>query len=179
MMHPSTRLQWISDDIGFGVIATEDLPMGTVTVAPDPLDIVMSREDLERLPEPLLSSAWHFMYTDDESKLILAWDHARYINHSCAANTMLCGAGIEIAIRDIKRGEEITTEYGLLRAQEELFHHCLSTSACRGVVGLNDYELYQDQWRSKTQAALERMPHVDQALEALLQLIPLKSSRDS
>ena len=30
MLHPKTRLAWISDEVGYGVLATEDIPCGTI-----------------------------------------------------------------------------------------------------------------------------------------------------
>lgn len=167
MIHPSTALQWISEEIGFGVIATQDLLMGTITVVPDPLDLTLTKDEINRLPEPLKSRAWHFMYMNADSHFILSWDHARYINHSCHANTMLSKQGFEIAIRDIKQGEQITSEYGLLRAQEELIHRC-PQDPCRGIVRVNDYELLYEQWAPMLAHALKQVPFVEQALAPLL-----------
>ncbi|HAV55880.1 MAG TPA: SET domain-containing protein-lysine N-methyltransferase, partial [Aequorivita sp.] len=38
MIHPKTELKFISDQIGYGVVATEFIPAGTITWALDDLD---------------------------------------------------------------------------------------------------------------------------------------------
>ena len=49
MLHPKTRLAWISDEVGYGVLATEDIPCGTILWALDPLDRVLSEFLRQRL----------------------------------------------------------------------------------------------------------------------------------
>ena len=41
MMHPGTALRWIGAERGFGVVATEHLPKGTILYVLDPLDVVV------------------------------------------------------------------------------------------------------------------------------------------
>ncbi|MCB0801615.1 MAG: SET domain-containing protein-lysine N-methyltransferase, partial [Flavobacteriales bacterium] len=38
MIHPKTELKFISKEIGYGVVATEFIPAGTITWALDKLD---------------------------------------------------------------------------------------------------------------------------------------------
>jgi len=47
MMHPDTKLQWISDEKGFGVVATKLIPKGTITWVQDELDRVFQPEEPE------------------------------------------------------------------------------------------------------------------------------------
>jgi len=42
MMHPHTKVQFISDEVGHGVVATAFIPKGTITWVQDPLDRVFS-----------------------------------------------------------------------------------------------------------------------------------------
>jgi hypothetical protein len=45
----------------------------------------------------------------------VSWNPARLINHSCSNNCDYNGTGLKlwvIAIKDIKKGEEITADYG-------------------------------------------------------------------
>ena len=45
----------------------------------------------------------------------VSWNTARLINHSCSNNCDYNGTGLKlwvIAIKDIKKGEEITADYG-------------------------------------------------------------------
>jgi hypothetical protein len=44
MIIPWVKIQWISDEKGYGLLATRDIPKGTVTFVQDGLDIVISPE---------------------------------------------------------------------------------------------------------------------------------------
>lgn len=50
MMHPHTRVQFIGDEVGQGVVATAFIPKGTVTWVQDPLDRVFSPSEGAALP---------------------------------------------------------------------------------------------------------------------------------
>lgn len=39
--------------------------------------------------------------------------NAEYVSHSCTPITISTGYNVEIAIRDINSGEQVTDEYGL------------------------------------------------------------------
>ena len=44
MLHPHTRLQFINDNIGYGVFATGFIPAGTITYVKDALEIELTSE---------------------------------------------------------------------------------------------------------------------------------------
>ena len=108
MMHPDTSLRFISHNVGFGVFATADIARGTMIWVKDPLDQVVSYTWVERIGPQLQ----RFLYADHRGDVILLWDHARYVNHSCTPNTA-GGLNVEVsvALRDIRAGEEITEDY--------------------------------------------------------------------
>ena len=108
MMHPNTSLEFISEEVGFGVLATQDIARGNLVWIKDPLDQIVSHAWLERMGPQLQ----RFLYTDHQGYAILLWDHARYVNHACAPNTA-GGRSVElsVALRDIHAGEEITEDY--------------------------------------------------------------------
>lgn len=145
MIHPQTTVQAVSDIIGSGVFATAFLPKGTIMVVRDQWDLVFSQNQWAELPAPVRNSMETWAYHDKEGNLVLSWDHAKYMNHSCHSNTMMTAAGFEIAVRDIQAGEEITTEYGLLNVQEPypLFCNCLE---CRKELRLDDIDRYGSSW---------------------------------
>ena len=66
-------------------------------------------------------------------------DHAMqkvYVNHSCDANSGLVGEITVVATRDIKKGEEITQDYGLLDDFDyELNCTCGADNCRRNVTG--------------------------------------------
>ncbi|MDQ4141369.1 MAG: SET domain-containing protein-lysine N-methyltransferase, partial [Bacteroidota bacterium] len=49
MIHPHTQLQFISAEKGYGVVATQFIPKGTITWAFDPLDQVFTPEKVMQL----------------------------------------------------------------------------------------------------------------------------------
>ena len=118
MIHPHTELRFISPEIGFGVIATQLIPKGTITWVFDPLDHVFTPDQIRSMP-PLFKEKLHtYTYRDHNGNFVLCWDHARFFNHSCAPN---CESEVEKghiyldAIRAIAPGEELTYDYALTR----------------------------------------------------------------
>ncbi len=108
-----------SDIEGLGVFADQDIPKGTITWRFNPkLDLTLSREEVEKLPEPAKSYILHFGYLAvDTDQYILPFDNDRFSNHSDNPNTEVSdtiqdfGEYAMVASRDIKKGEEITVNY--------------------------------------------------------------------
>lgn len=118
MMHPDTELKWISDQKGFGVIATKLIPKGTITWVQDELDIVYPPEKPDEL-NPLTRSLFEkYSFRNSKGEYILCWDMAKYMNHSFRSNCLSTAYNFEVAIRDIKEGEELTDDYGYLNLTE-------------------------------------------------------------
>lgn len=157
MIHPNTVVQCVSPVIGNGVFATADISAGTVVVVRDRFDTCLSRSEFEELPEILRQSMETYMYHDRHGNLVLSWDHARYMNHSCCSNTMMTAYDLEIAVRDIRAGEELTSEYGLLNIQEPYEIHC-DCPNCRKRLRLDDIDVYGREWDRRILHALMRAP---------------------
>ncbi|MFV8225564.1 SET domain-containing protein [Christiangramia aquimixticola] len=119
MMHPHTRLEWINDKKGFGVIATQMIPKGTITWVQDQLDIVFLQKDADEL-NPITREAFEkYSFRNSAGEYILCWDLAKYVNHSFKSNCLSTAYNFEIAVRDIQIGEELTDDYGYLNISEE------------------------------------------------------------
>ena len=163
MVHPDTRIRFVSEAIGYGVFATRDIPMGTLMYARDPLEIEISPEKYETLDRNLREIVEKFSYMDRHGVRVLSWDHGKRANHSCDCNTMATAYDCEIAIRDIAQGEEITCEYGLFNVEEEMILHC-GCECCRGTLRPDDWDSYAANWDASISAALARGGSVDQPL---------------
>lgn len=114
MIHPYTQLRFISDEIGHGVFATHFIPAGTITWVRDPLDRELTPAEVDQLAsvcKPVLET---YTYRNQHGNYILCWDIARYMNHSFKPNCMATSYGFEVAVRDIKAGEQLTNDYGTL-----------------------------------------------------------------
>jgi len=167
MIHPHTRVLSGDPAIGVGVFATAPIPLGSIVVVRDLFDVGMSRETFFHLPEPQRAAMETYMYHDKCGNLVLSWDHARYMNHNCHPTTMMTDYGLEIAVRDIAAGEELTTEYGLLNIQEP-YAICCGCVDCRERLRLDDIDVYGDDWDARIRESLARIPLVDQPLLPLL-----------
>lgn len=163
MIHPSTELRLVNPEIGYGVFATRRIPRGTVVYAQDELEIRIDRPGFERLGAETRSAVDKYSYIAPTGERILSWDIAKYVNHSCACNTMSTGWGFEIALRDIDPGEEITDDYGLFNLDYEMPVSC-GCADCRRVVRATDLDTYFRKWDRHVARALARANSVEQPL---------------
>jgi SET domain-containing protein len=103
---------------GIGLFAAENIAKGTVTWRFMPgLDLIVPEDILLQLSEPARALFLNYCYVDKFTKhFVLCFDDERFINHSEEPNIAqsLVGdeiAGVEIATRDIKKGEELVCDY--------------------------------------------------------------------
>jgi hypothetical protein len=168
MIHPHSELRFVSPDIGFGVFATRRIPRGTVTWVFDPLDQIVGKEKAAALAPMLARSLDIYSYRNGRDERILCWDHARFVNHSCNPTSLAPGLDLEIAVRDIAAGEQITDDYGTLNL-ETSFPCACGFSQCRGMVGPGDFGRYWGYWDELVAAAF---PLIGQVEQPLWELVP-------
>lgn len=166
MMHPHTELRFISEAIGHGVVATRDLPAGTITWVQDELDREFTPRQIERLGEHYEDSLDTYCFRNQHGRWVLCWDHARFVNHSFNSNCMTTAYNFEIAIRDIKAGEELTDDYGYLNISRPF--RPLDEGTKRKVVHPDDLVRFHPVWDEQLKAAWPRMTVIDQPLRPLL-----------
>jgi len=163
MIHPSTELRFISEEIGYGVVATELIPKGTITWALDDLDQIIAPERVEALSPYVQKYVHKYAYIDGRGRHILCWDHARFVNHHCEATCLSSGYEFEVAIRDIHPGEQLTDDYGGLNI-EEAFHCACGSPLCRGTVNPDDILELSDRWDAKLSESFALLRKVQQPL---------------
>jgi len=167
MIHPDTELRPVSPVIGYGVFATRPIPAGTIVYAHDALELDLDPAD-PRLADPLYKPILDkYAYLDDRGRFVLSWDHGRYVNHHCHANSLSTGYGFEIAVRDIAPGDELTDDYGLLNIDQPFACACGSPD-CRGTIRTDDVLRFADTFDAQVTDALSRFTSVDQPLVGLL-----------
>lgn len=167
MIHPHCELRFVSPEIGWGVFATRYIPKGTITWVLDALDQVLFGQDISSLPASLQEKLEIYSYLNGRGERILCWDHARFINHSCRPTSLAPGLDLEIAVRDIQPGEEITDDYGSLNV-ESAFPCACGEAQCRGTVGPADFDLYSDHWDELLSDAFPLISAVEQPLWELV-----------
>jgi SET domain-containing protein len=101
----------------FGLFADEFIPEGSELWRFTPgYDLEVSLTEFEKQPGHVRDFFKHYGYLDFHLNCyILCFDNARFINHSENPNSRpdYCqeSHGVDIAIRDISKGEEITSDY--------------------------------------------------------------------
>jgi uncharacterized protein len=163
MIHPKTELRFINDQVGYGVFAIEDIPEGTIVYVKDSLELVITPTDYLIHSEEMKNVIEKYSYIDPEGNRIISWDFAKYVNHCCNCNTISTGYGFEIAIREIKKGEQITDEYGLFNLTQPMEVSC-GLENCRKIIKPDDFDNYYKDWDEKIRKSISKLFEVEQPL---------------
>ncbi|MBP9706137.1 MAG: SET domain-containing protein-lysine N-methyltransferase [Oligoflexales bacterium] len=163
MMHPSTEPRWVNEVVGLGVYATKPIAKGSITYALDPLELILAPHNKLLEDVQIAQMVEKYSYVDNSGRYILSWDHAKYVNHSCSANSMSTGYGFEIALRDIDVGEQITDEYGLFNMFYNLKCAC-GSSNCRGTIKKDDMMTFSKIWDEQVKEVLSQIKVPEQPL---------------
>ena len=103
------------DKKGHGLCATQNIKSGSKII--DYLGKVITKKETERNPKFDNAKPIYLFNLNNRYDLdgMFTWNTARLINHSCSNNSDYDGKGLKlwvVAIKDIKKGEEITCDYG-------------------------------------------------------------------
>jgi len=95
---------------GIGLVSESPIKKGQVVYRFNPIiDIIINKKDIPKEAKEFYDT---YAVEIGKEKLMLNTDNARFINHSKKPNTKSLGKMKEnIAIKDIKKGEEITIDY--------------------------------------------------------------------
>jgi uncharacterized protein len=105
---------------GLGVFAAEAIPAGTpVWRFEEGLDLQIPESRVDALPPHVREWFDVYGYKDARTgQIVLCFDSGRFMNHADAPNTQqdfdLHPLGVDVAVRDIAAGEELTCDYGSL-----------------------------------------------------------------
>jgi hypothetical protein len=163
MIHPAAELRFVNSDIGYGVFAREPIAKGTLLWVLCDLDLIFTAAEAAALPPPYQPILERYAYSDAAGRVILCWDHGRYLNHSCEPAMVGVGSTLEIAVRDIAAGEELTCEYASLNLAEPMDCRC-GASGCRGVIASEDLPMLSYDLDRQVAAALPYARAVPQPL---------------
>jgi hypothetical protein len=163
VIHPDTALRFISPEIGHGVFATRRIPKGTITWGLCQLDHVLSPARRLELPPAYTEIVQTYSYMTSQGDAVLCWDFGRFVNHSCDPATLSLTEGMEIAVRDILPGDQITDDYGMLNIIADLECRC-GAPCCRGIVRSDDVLRLGMEWETRIREAFALAPRVPQPL---------------
>jgi len=125
---------------GLGIFAVED-------ISKDEIVIVKAGHLLTLQQVKILHSDIHpelqvaddlFVCPSNDSEVE---DSMAYINHSCNPNVGMRGDIVSVAMRDVKAGEELVIDYGMIDNQDYSMECTCGTEKCRKVVTGHDYLL--------------------------------------
>ncbi|WP_026836661.1 SET domain-containing protein [Gillisia sp. JM1] len=166
MIHPDTEVRFISEEIGYGIVATKFIPEGTITWVQDELDQVYTPEQVAEMLPFTQEMIDKFTFRNNKGNYVLCWDTAKYVNHSFNSNCLSTAYDFEIAIRDIQPGEELTDDYGYLNVTEAF--KAKDEGASRTTVYPDDLLNFHKEWDAKLAHTFKRLNQIPQPLETLL-----------
>ncbi|UNZ00001.1 SET domain-containing protein [Zhouia spongiae] len=166
MIHPHTELKFISDEIGYGVVATKFIPKGTITWVQDRLDRVFSPSQVERMNDSCKKALDFYSFRNNKGNFVLCWDLAKYVNHSFKSNCLTTPYDFEIAIRDIQPGEELTDDYGYLNISEPFL--ALDEGTERKIVYPDDLRHFYTVWDKQIADVFPLVWGIEQPLSQFL-----------
>lgn len=166
MIHPDTEVRFISEEIGYGIVATKLIPEGTITWVQDELDQVYTPEQVAEMLPYTQEMIDKFTFRNSKGNYVMCWDTAKYVNHSFNSNCISTPYDFEIAVRDIQPGEELTDDYGYLNVSEAF--KAKDEGTARTTVYPDDLLNFHKEWDDKLAASFKKLNKIPQPLERLL-----------
>lgn len=166
MIHPSTEVRFISPEKGYGLVATEFIPKGTITWVQDELDHVFERSRVENIHPAARQYLETYSFTNKNGELVLCWDNGKYVNHSFKPNCFSTPYDFEIAIRDIHPGDELTDDYGYLNVEKTF--SAVDEGTERKKVYPDDILHFYKEWDALIAANAPKVLEVSQVLKGLI-----------
>jgi len=112
---------------GYGVFAYKNIKAGEVIIKWD-TGRTLTKKEIESLPK----KEKKYLIKISQNKFILMQPPARYLNHSCEPNTKPSKLS-DVAIKNIKRGEEITSDYTKIKGLDNFICRC-GSKKCRKII---------------------------------------------
>lgn len=113
---------------GMGVFANRDFKRGEIVIKWN-TDTFLSKKEAGHIPE----REKRYIYPIG-NRFLLQQPPARYVNHSCNPNTKVVDDASDVAIKDIRKGEEITSDYSLSFAPDEKMECNCGSRNCKGMI---------------------------------------------
>ncbi|MEK6835794.1 MAG: SET domain-containing protein-lysine N-methyltransferase [Nanoarchaeota archaeon] len=121
---------------GLGVFATREIKKGKIVVRTGSKEHHYTVEQYKNFSKRYRELLDKFGYWED-GFFVYPTDDTKYFNHSCEPNVLNFG-NVDIAIRDIKNGEEITYDYKAIPGNRGEFKCNCGSKSCKGIIDRND-----------------------------------------
>ncbi|TXD84245.1 SET domain-containing protein [Subsaximicrobium wynnwilliamsii] len=166
MIHPHTEVKFINKTVGYGLVATQLIPAGTITWALDDLDREFSPEQFESMAAVYQDILETYTYRNNKGNLVLCWDNGKFVNHSFDSNCLTTAYDFEIAVRDIQPGEQLTDDYGYLNISEPF--EGIDEGTYRKIVYPDDLLNYHHIWDEQLKKVFHHILKVEQPLRTFI-----------
>jgi len=176
MIHPHTTVEFISDEIGYGLFASQEIKKGSVVWAQDDLDRLFYEEEVRRMALPYQEILERYCFRNNRGQWVFCWDNTRYINHSFFPTCITTPYRFELAVRDIKAGEQITNDYGFFNIIEP-FDYLPEPGCDRTRVMPDDILRCHKNWDAQLEDAFSFFNGVPQPLSEFIKPEYLKKAR--
>jgi SET domain-containing protein len=113
---------------GKGVFANRDFKKGEVVIKWN-TETILTDEEVKNLPKNEKRYVSPF-----QGKHLLQQPPARFVNHSCDPNTKVVDDSSDVAIKDIKKGEEITSDYSIFSSPDEIMKCNCGSKKCKNII---------------------------------------------
>jgi len=147
-LHKRWHHRWItpkveykkSDIEGFGLFAKEDIPKGEIVgvIAGIVIPISEINDYRERVGDFGVQISDDFWVGPSSKEEII---NGGAVNHSCNPNVGFKGEIILVAMREIKKGEEFTTDYAFYHRTMNPFECNCGSPNCRRVITKEDWKI--------------------------------------
>lgn len=121
-----------------GLFALKNIKKGEIVVTWKPIKII-SKKDLRKLSESVRS---HTTPAGNEKYIVMGIPE-RYVNHSCAPNTY-ANKNRDIALKNIKKGEEVTSDYSINGIGNWKMNCLCKSKNCRKIIYGDFFKLPKD-----------------------------------
>ena len=159
---------------GKGYFADEDISIGTIIYFYGESDERYSKNEFKNLNKEKKKHLLDFAVEDEYGSWVET-SSGPFTNHSCNSNILplyIEGSYVSIAAKNIKKGDEITTDYSLFFSSSEWSMEChCNAPKCRKTIG---FGIHQDPnteliWQERINHAIKYIHQVTQ---------PITSSND-
>ena len=162
---------------GKGLFAKELIPKGTIVWFecgnPDNARVLTAEEiGYDKMSENEKLKLFDYAYRMEDGMFIAFSDDTRYLNHSCNANILGTDLGFDIAVKDIKKGEEATYDYRDFCDEVEMPCLCGEENCCKVLKFIHPVpEELKSLWKERVDSALRLVNNVEQPLREELKQI--------
>jgi hypothetical protein len=150
---------------GKGVFVAQFIPKGTITCFECDKCKILLENEISKLDEKAKKM---YIYHKKNGMFLYPCDETKYINHSCNSNTLNYKELFDIAVRDIKKGEEMTFDYRVFYdyPEDEFACNCNEDNCCGTVKYIHPApKELQAFWNERLNSAMNLINKVNQPLK--------------